>query len=158
MAERTKIDNKGASLFLTKMTATAQESIVLMDKLIIKARVYTGTGEGEKFVKLPWVKKQIIEKVGFEPYHGTLNVRLAPEDVKIKRKLMKMPSISIIPITGFYPGKCFKATFMSNQECAIVIPQVPRYPLNLIEIVAPINLRTKFKLKDGDTVEAQIPA
>ena len=157
MAERTKIDNKDTTPISHNIIETAHESIDL-NTLIIRGKVSTGIGEGEKFVKLPWVKKQIIEKIGFEPFHGTLNIRLAPEDVKLKKKLKKMPSISIIPVTGFYPGKCFKALFMSSQECAIVMPQVPRYPPDLMEIVASTNLRTKFKLKDGDTVEVKIPA
>jgi riboflavin kinase len=41
-------------------------------------------------------------------------------------------------------------------KCAIVIPDVPNYPEDVLEIVAPVNLREKLQLKDGDHVEIEV--
>ncbi|PIU59668.1 riboflavin kinase, partial [Candidatus Bathyarchaeota archaeon CG07_land_8_20_14_0_80_47_9] len=50
-----------------------------MPTLCIKGKISTGKGEGAQFVKLPWVRKQIIQKLGFTPFPGTLNIRLTED-------------------------------------------------------------------------------
>jgi riboflavin kinase len=107
-------------------------------------------------MKLPWVKKQIKENLGFIPYAGTLDVRITKESVKLKRALAESQGVNILPATGFHSGKCFKASFKTESKCAIVIPQVPGYPEDLIEIIAPENLRKKFHLSDGSPVKVKV--
>ncbi|RLI18764.1 hypothetical protein DRO44_00260 [Candidatus Bathyarchaeota archaeon] len=46
--------------------------------------------------------------------------------------------------------------FKDSTECVIVLPEITGYPDNIVEIVAPVNLREKFGLKDGETVEVKI--
>jgi CTP-dependent riboflavin kinase len=70
--------------------------------------------------------------------------------------LKKAPSIPIVPPEGFNKGKCFKACLIPNLKCAIVIPEIPNYPNDIIEIIAPINLRGKCQLQDGVLVEVKI--
>lgn len=123
-----------------------------MGTLIIKGKVFSGKGEGEKFMKLPWVKKQIAEKLGFTSYTGTLNIKLSEEDVKTRMQLEKAHPIRIMSAAGFFSGKCFKASLNDIVECAVIIPEVPGYPADVVEIVASTNLREKLQLKDGDTV------
>ncbi|MEM2105239.1 MAG: DUF120 domain-containing protein [Candidatus Bathyarchaeia archaeon] len=123
----------------------------------LEGKVFSGSGEGAKFISLPWVKRQITEKLGFTPYSGTLNIKLDEKDVALKRRILdKAKAIKIVPSEGFCHGKLFKAVFMDKLECAIVIPEVDCYPENIIEIVAPVNLREKFQLKDGDIVGIKI--
>jgi len=124
--------------------------------LRIKGTVFSGKGEGAKFIELPWVKKQIIEKLGFTPYGGTLNIELTKEEFEKRALLEKAESIEISPVKGFSRGKCFKANVMDKLECAIVIPEIPNYPENVIEVIAPTNLREKLQLRDGDSVEVKI--
>jgi len=124
-------------------------------KLCLKGKVSSGKSEGEKFIELPWVKKQIAKKIGFIPYPGTLNIKLDKNSVKLKL-LKEAKSIEISPVAGFCRGKCFKAYLMDNVECAIVIPEIADYPEDVFEIIAPINLRDKLSLKNGDTVEIKI--
>jgi CTP-dependent riboflavin kinase len=40
--------------------------------LRIRGLVFSGKAEGAKFVSLSWVRTQIKEKIGFDPYNGTL--------------------------------------------------------------------------------------
>jgi riboflavin kinase len=124
--------------------------------LCVEGKVFHGSGEGAKFIKLPWVKQQIAEKLGFVPYPGTLNMKLAKNSVKAKKWSKKAKSIEISPITGFCRGRCFKACLMDDVECAIVIPEIANYPEDVLEVVAPINLRQKFMLKDEDIVKVKI--
>lgn len=127
-----------------------------MKILRIKGIVFSGKGEGAKFIELPWVKKQIVEKLGFSPYRGTLNIELTKEEIKKRVLLEKAQAIEISPVKGFSRGRCFKANLIDKLECAIVIPEVPNYPENVIEVIAPTNLRKKLQLRDGDSVEIKI--
>ena len=127
-----------------------------MKTLRIKGRVFSGKGEAAKFIELPWVKKQIVEKLGFTPYRGTLNIELVKEEFEKKASLERAQAIEVSPVKGFSRGRCFKANLMDKLECAIVIPKIPNYPENVIEVIAPTNVREKLQLRDGDPVEVKI--
>jgi riboflavin kinase len=124
--------------------------------LRIKGKVSSGSGEGAKFIQLPWAKKQIAEKLGFIPYPGTLNIKTTGDIHKLEKLLKKEKTIEILSAKGFCRGRFFNACFMDALKCAIVIPQVENHPEDVLEVIAPINLRQKFNLKDGDTVDVQI--
>lgn len=126
-----------------------------MKTLHIKGRVFSGSGEGTKFTELPWVKKQITEKLGFTPHPGTLNMKLIGNHAKLEL-LKKAQTIEILPEKGFCKGKLFNAILMNEIKCAIVVPEIENYPENILELVAPINLREKLSLKDGDIVQLKI--
>ena len=126
-------------------------------KLIhVEGNVFSGTGKGAKFAGLPWVKSQIKEKLGFIPHPGTLNIRLTEKYMGFRKLLEKGKSIEIVPKSGYCRGKCFKAYIMDCLEGAIVIPEVEGYPENVLEVIAPINLRDRLRLKDGDKVEITV--
>lgn len=127
-----------------------------MKTLSIKGSVFSGKGQGTEFIELPWVEKQITEKLGFTPHHGTLNLKLVKRDLKQRTLLQKARAIEISPAKGFSRGRCFKANLADNLKCAVVIPEIPNYPRDIIEVVAPTNLRKELQLKDGDSVEVKI--
>lgn len=127
----------------------------MLKSLIIKGEVFSGSGEGANYIKLPWVKEQITTELGFTPYSGTLNIKLAEKDIDVKNLLKRVKSVEILPKKGFCRGKCFKV-FFRDMKCAIVLPEIAGYPENVVEIVAPVNLREKFGLKDGEIVEVKI--
>jgi len=118
--------------------------------------VISGKGEGENFLKLTWVRQQIQEKLGFTPYPGTLNLKLDKESIKLNKTLQKEKSVEIVPREGFRRGKCFKAHIASSINGVVVFPEVANYPKNIIEIIAPVNLREKLQIKNGDSVEIKI--
>ncbi|RLI12086.1 hypothetical protein DRO25_00795 [Candidatus Bathyarchaeota archaeon] len=126
-----------------------------MKTLLLEGEVFSGKGEGTEFIKLPWVRKQIKEKLGFTPYLGTLNIRLTERSVILKNLLKNAQGIEITPAEGFHRGVCFKA-YLMGLECAVVIPEVQDYPENTLEVVAPTKLREHFKLKDGSIIEIKV--
>ncbi|MGQ9479471.1 MAG: DUF120 domain-containing protein [Thermoproteota archaeon] len=120
----------------------------------LKGKVFSGTGKGALFVTLSWVRKQFVDKLGFTPYPGTLNLRLPSKN---NRKVLdEEKGIGIEPEEGFCHGKCFKAIIANRIEGTVLIPGVPGYPLDVVEILAPVYLREKLGLKDGDEVEVTI--
>ena len=118
--------------------------------------MFSGKREGSRFIELPWVKRQIVEKLGFTPFPGTLNIRLTKEESRLKDSLEDAEAIEISPADGFSRGRCFKATLMRRLRCAVVIPESPGYPKDVIEVTAAINLRKKLRLKDGDCLEIDV--
>ena len=126
-----------------------------MQQLTFRGIVYTGTGEGRKFIDLPWVKRQIQEKLGFTPYSGTLNIRLNKESALQKAFLEKAERLEIYPETGYCTGTLIKA-YIETLACAIIIPQVPNYPSDVLELVAAWCLRERLKLGDDDEVTVTV--
>ncbi len=130
-------------------------SVFLLKRIELSGAVISGGGDGKKFMELPWVKQQVTEKLGFTPYLGTLNVKLTGKNVKKRKLIEKAPSAEICPAEGYYKGLLFKA-FIGIVECAIVLPEVPRYPKTLLEIIAPVNLRKTLQLEDGFEVTVAV--
>lgn len=126
-----------------------------MRKITLKGRVFSGGGTGSFFVNLPWAKRQFEEKLGFNPYPGTLNLQLSPgTDAKELRNAKK--GIKIKSPEDFHKGLCFKALIMEKLWGAVVVPDVPGYPHDLLEILAPVNLRETLGLKDGLEIEVTV--
>jgi riboflavin kinase len=121
----------------------------------LKGKVFTGFGEGRKFLEMHWVRKQIIEKLGFEPYLGTLNLYLSA-DIEIEKLLNKYEAMKIQPEKGYFSALLYRAVLMERLSGAIIRPEIPDYPKTVVEIIAPKNLRDFFKLKDGIEVKVEI--
>ena len=119
-----------------------------MKRIEFSGTVTSGDGDGKKFMELRWVKRQITEKLGFTPYAGTLNLKLAEESAKQRKLLEKTPSAKVLPAEGYCEGLLFKA-LIGIAQCAIVVPQVAGYPNDLLEVIASVNLREALQLEDG---------
>jgi len=137
----------------SKLSSSLKASV--LPTLVLYGNVFSGRGEGKKFVSLPWVTRQIKEKVGFKPYLGTLNLRLTGEAAKLKPHLQKAHPMPIEPAEGYCPGFVIKAK-IGSLAVAIVVPDVPNYPVDVLEVVAPFCLREKEKLVDGSAVEVEV--
>ena len=126
-----------------------------MKRIKLSGTVFSGGGEGKRYLDLPWVKRQIEEKLGLAPYRGTLNVMLSEESVKRKKLLEKARSIKVCPSDGYCNGVLFKAS-IGTLECAIIVPEVAGYPKDALEIIASVNLREALQLEDGGEVTVTI--
>jgi riboflavin kinase len=121
----------------------------------LSGKVFSGQGRGEEFLKLPWVKRQMNAKLGFTPYNGTLNIKLSEESAKRRKLLEKAASVKICPPEGFCSGTVVNAS-IGALDCAIVIPEVAGYPEDVLEIIAPVNLRETLQLTDGDEITVTV--
>ncbi len=129
----------------------------LPSKIRIRGEVFSGSGDGAKYTRLPWVKRQMEDKLGFTPYPGTLNLKLSGEHVKLRKLLHEAEGVEILPTEkGYCRGKCLMAYLMDSIACAVVLPAVPGYPEDVLEVLAPVNLRERLDLKDGDSVEITV--
>ena len=78
-------------------------------------------------------------------------MRLTKESVRQKKLLKKAEEFEISPEKGYCTGTLIEAQ-MEGLKCGIVLPQVPNYPQDVLEVIAPRNLREHFKIEDGDEV------
>ena len=122
---------------------------------MLSGTVVSGRGEGRKYVELEWVKQQVKDKLGFDPYPGTLNLRLDEENVKRRVLLEKDAKLRLCHSEGYCTGLLFKAS-LDGVACGVVIPQVENYPENVLEVVASVNLKQKLRLRDGDLVTVTV--
>lgn len=129
--------------------------------VILQGVVFSGLGEGAYYVKQDGYQKQFIEKLGFYPYPGTLNVRLTSEyDIKAKRELEDYPAVEIEgfknELRTFGPVKCYP-TFVNNKaKGASIFALRTHYDASVLEIIAPQYLRNQLKIRDGQKVKLEI--
>jgi len=126
-----------------------------LTKIELNGRVFTGQGEGRKYLERPWVKREIEEKLGFTPYAGTLNLKMSAESVEQRKVLEKQAFLRVCAAEGCCSGIIFKAK-LGAQECAVVIPEVDGYPKDVLEVISWTNLREKLRLRDGDEVKVTV--
>lgn len=123
--------------------------------------VFSGLGEAAYYVSIKGYKNQFRTKVGFDPFPGTLNLRLdSAVDRKIRRDLTSSHGIHI---DGFSDGKrtyggadCFRAFVNGKTNAAVLIIERTTHDDSVIEIISPLNLRQHLGLQDGDKVDVAI--
>jgi len=95
---------------------------------------------------------------GFDPYPGTLNVRLADEDeLRRWRAIRDDAAVPVSPPQSEdCEGRLVPVLLGEGLRAAIVVPDVTRYGADLLEIIAPVHLRTRFDLQDGDALSLRI--
>jgi len=120
----------------------------------IKGIVTSGLGVAKFYLSRSWVRRQLREKLGFEPYPGTLNLKV---DRAARRVFEEKACSEIAPAKGFYKGLLVEVFVEGSIRAAAVIPLKPDYPEDLVEIIAAENLREKLNLKDGDPVTVHLP-
>jgi riboflavin kinase, archaea type len=123
--------------------------------LKVTGTVISGVGESGTFLAIPWVNNQIAEKLRFSPYCGTLNIDV--HDPGVQKALKKRCDEKILPEEeGFCDALVCRGMFAGEYPCGIILPLVPHYPENVLEIVAPVHLKRALKIEDGDGVEVEI--
>jgi CTP-dependent riboflavin kinase len=124
------------------------------DNLVLTGKIVSGAGEGAFFTRIDWVQQQCFEKLGFKPFPGTLNLEISADSLSIIESLDKKIGIELIsPDPKFCNGKTFPV-LLGKIRGAIIMPEakVRVHPKNIVEIIAPLNIKAFLNLKDGDSV------
>ena len=53
---------------------------------------------------------------------------------------------------AFYGARCYKAS-IKNINGAVIIPDINKHKKDIIEFIAPINLKSELGIKDGDKIK-----
>ncbi len=115
--------------------------------------VTSGAGKARGFTQLAWLRAQFRDKFGFDPYPGTLNVRVDPGEAMPTA----FPSVLIEPgEAGCCPARAAWVWLNGRVRAIWIMPDVPGYPADQVELMAEQSLRTALGLRDGDGVVIEI--
>ncbi len=123
--------------------------------------VFTGLGEGAYYITRGHYRKQFMEKLGFVPYPGTLNLKLTTDyDVKSYSELEAYPAIEIEGFKSenrtFGSVKCYPVIIENKAKGALISALRSHYDASVIEVIAPVFLRKHLNLKDGHKVKVEV--
>ena len=124
-------------------------------EFLFKGTVFTGLNEGAYYISLKGYAKSFRRALGFEPFPGTLNLRLANQAMIEQRRQLDLKHGIIIPgftdgKRSFGPVKVFKARIEGSHPGAVLAIERTHYDSSVLEIISPDNLRRTLGLKDGD--------
>ena len=121
----------------------------------------SGSGEGKYYIGQDEYFLQFHEKLGFRPFLGTLNVRLkSVRDLKAKDEMERMKPIMIQGFRrdsrSFGDIRSYPCIINRKTRGAIIIPERTHHPSDIVEIIAPHDLRKTLSLKENDFVHVEI--
>lgn len=129
--------------------------------ITLEGTVFTGLGEGAYYISKEQYRKQFIEKLGFDPYPGTLNLKLTTDyDIKTRNELEAYPAVEVRGFTSedrtFGSVKCYPMIIENKVKGALISALRSHYDASVLEIIAPVPLRKHLRLKDGHKVKVEV--
>ncbi len=112
-------------------------------------------------MSLDWVQKVMREKLGFSPYPATLNLRLESEQEILQWKEIReqIGGIDISPADAFFcHARLFRVEIGGKVQGAVLLPEVQDYPMNKIEVVAPVHIKKSLNVRDGQLLTLEFLA
>jgi len=127
----------------------------------LEGTVFKGFGEGAYYISKEGYRSQFIEKLGFVPYPGTLNLKLVTEyDIKARSELEAYPGVEIGGFKNedrtFGPVRCYPVIIDNKVKGALILALRSHYDSSILEIIAPACLRKHLGLKDGQKVKVEV--
>ncbi|WP_435196502.1 DUF120 domain-containing protein [Natronomonas sp. EA1] len=126
--------------------------------------VTSGMGEGRHYISLSGYKRQFIDRLGYEPFPGTLNVDLDDASVEARAR---MDALDPVRIDGweddertYGPAFCWPATVEHDgqryEEAHVVAPERTHHGADQLELIAPDKLREELALEDDTEVTVHV--
>lgn len=120
-----------------------------------------GMGEGKYYMSLKGYTKQFVQKIGYIPFPGTLNVKLdKKEHVESLRQLNNLDGTKI---DGFSDGKrtygwvkCFACKLNDKVDAQLIMLERTHHDLSTIELISKFEIRKKLALKSGSPISIKI--
>ncbi|MDI6883719.1 MAG: DUF120 domain-containing protein [Hadesarchaea archaeon] len=124
----------------------------------LSGQVVAGMGEGSYYMSQAGYTKQFRKELGFTPYPGTLDIKLERDSVELRETLARLPSKQAQGFETsertFGPVKLFHAR-LKKSRVALILPTRSHHK-DIVELIAPKNLRKALKLNDGDRVQVEV--
>lgn len=119
----------------------------------IKGKIFSGVLRGRPLIGAYF--HRLIGILGFEPFKGTMNVKL---EKNIDMELYSTKAIDHILMDGTRHVDAFLAPIIfsvkgQDYECWAMRHTGHIYEADVIEVLAKENLKEKFSLKDEDAIE-----
>ncbi len=126
---------------------------------ILQGTIISGLGEGRYYMSLEHYRNEIRLNCGFEPFPGTLNLRLNQQSVAIRKRLESLEWTVVPGFSNehrtFGEARCLPCR-IQGIPCALIVPGRTHYPEDIIEVISGVPLREELGLQDNDIIEVEI--
>lgn len=126
--------------------------------LVLTGKVATGMGEGGWYISRRGYQAALEKLLGFKPYYGTLNIALEGAEAAKLAELRARDGLLVREFQDegrtFGAVKCFRAA-LRGIDAAAVLP-LRGHHTDVLEVVAPVHLRERLGLHDGDEVTIEV--
>jgi len=129
------------------------------DTVELVGEIVSGMGEGKYYISLDGYVEQFVEKLGYEPFPGTLNLSLDDESTRRRRALESADGTLIEEWENeertFGAVTCYEAS-IDGEEGHVIRPHRSHYPDDTLELIAPVKLRKELGVDYGDTLTVEV--
>lgn len=134
------------------------------ESVALSGTVTSGMGEGRHYITLDGYMEQFRERLGYEPYPGTLNVDLTAESVRERPRLDALEPVTIEGWESedrtYGPAYCYPATLevvgATYDRAHVIAPERTHHGDDHLELIAPDELREALDLTDGTEVTISV--
>lgn len=158
---------RSQAIIITKMGSNELKEQYLAYKSIFEAKpsielegtIVSGLGEGKYYLSIRGYTKQFEELLGFAPYPGTLNIKLADESAAAR---VRLDNIAPVYISSFktsnrtYGGIKSYVASIGGLDGAIIVPDRSHYHNDIIETIAPVSIKKTLKIDNGDSIKVVV--
>lgn len=131
---------------------------------VLVGAVTSGMGEGRHYISLPGYMEQFAERLGYEPFAGTLNVELSTESRRRRGALAARSGVRIEEWADedrtYGAATCYPATVVgaaaTYEDAHVIVPDRTHHDEDQVELIAPDRLRDSLGLEDGTEVEIRV--
>jgi len=127
------------------------------ETIIFEGEVVSGLFQGAYYISKEGYQRQIIHKLGFEAFPGTLNVKIKEEEYNKRQKLEHGPSIRLEGFKdeerAFGAARVYPCIINDEEEGAMIVAERSSHDYSVMEIISPQYLRRKMELADGDKIK-----
>lgn len=133
-----------------------------MASIELIGRLASGEGVARHYTREAWARDAFMRAAGIDPFPGTLNVLIPDGPDRQSWLAARMTEGILLPAPNpeFCDGRLFHATVTSvsghSVKGAVVVPMVPGYPGDRVELIADVGLRDAFGIVDGDVLTVHI--
>jgi len=108
--------------------------------------------------------RQFRERLGYEPFPGTLNVDLGERSIRLRARMDALDPIEIDGWTGdertYGPAFCWPATVETpdgdSRTGHVIAPERTHHDADQLEVIAPEKLRETLGIDDDDELEVHV--
>ena len=145
----------------------------------LRGTITSGMGEGRHYISLPGYMRQFEDRLGYEPFLGTLNVELGEESVRERGRLSSFEPVTIDGWEDdertYGPAYCYPAAVESEaaasgdgggaapsddgarfEDAHVITPERTHHGDDQLEIIAPVKLRDELGLEDGSSLTIHV--
>jgi riboflavin kinase len=158
---------RSQAIIITKKGSNELKEQYLAYKSIFEAKpsielegtIISGLGEGKYYLSIRGYTKQFEELLGFTPYPGTLNIKLADESAAAR---VRLDNLAPVYISSFktsnrtYGGIKSYVASIGGIDGAIIVPDRSHYHNDIVETIAPVSIKKTLKIDNGDLIKVVV--